>query len=77
MLLSPIVYPAAIVPESVRWLYRASPIAVMADTMRWSLVGSEAPSSLGVAVSIALIVALLWGGLHLFRHLEGTLVDRI
>lgn len=77
MLLSPIVYPATIVPDSVRWLYRASPIAVMADAMRWALVGSEAPSSLGVVVSLALTVALLWGGLHIFRRLEGTLVDRI
>ena len=77
MYLSPIVYPASIVPESVRWLYRASPIAVMVDTMRWALVGGEAASPTGIIVTVAVTIALFWGGLHLFRRLEGTLVDRI
>jgi lipopolysaccharide transport system permease protein len=77
MYLSPIVYPAAIVPESVRWLYRMSPIAVMVDAMRWALVGSEPPSAPGVVFTLALTGLLLWGGLNIFRRLEGTLVDRI
>jgi homopolymeric O-antigen transport system permease protein len=77
MYLSPIVYPAAIVPESVRWLYRMSPIAVMVDAMRWALVGSEPPSAAGVVFTLALTGLLLWGGLNIFRRLEGTLVDRI
>ena len=77
MYLSPIAYPAAIVPESVRWLYRLSPIAVMADTMRWALVGSEPPSSGGVVLALVLTGLLLWGGLNIFRRFEGTLVDRI
>ena len=77
MYLSPIAYPAGIVPESVRWLYRLNPIAVMVDTMRWALVGSEPPSPAGVVFTLALIGLLLWGGLNVFRRLEGTLVDRI
>jgi lipopolysaccharide transport system permease protein len=77
MYLSPIVYPAAIVPESVRWLYRMSPIAVMVDAMRWALVGSEPPSAAGIVFTLALAALLLWSGLAIFRRLEGTLVDRI
>jgi lipopolysaccharide transport system permease protein len=77
MYLSPIAYPASIVPESVRWLYRLNPIAVMVDTMRWALVGSEPPSSAGLAFTLALTALLFWGGLNVFRRLEGTLVDRI
>jgi homopolymeric O-antigen transport system permease protein len=77
MYLSPIAYPASIVPESVRWVYRLSPIAVMVDAMRWALVGSEPPSAAGVGFTLALTVLLLWGGLAVFRRLEGTLVDRI
>jgi lipopolysaccharide transport system permease protein len=77
MYLSPIAYPATIVPEGVRWLYRLNPIAVMADTMRWALVGSEPPSAAGVIFTLALTASLLWGGLAIFRRLEGTLVDRI
>src|SRR5262249_24721399 len=77
MYLSPIAYPAAIVPESVRWLYRLKLIAVMVDAMRWALVGSEPPSAAGVVLTLAATALLLWGGLNIFRRLEGTLVDRI
>lgn len=77
MYLSPIAYPASIVPESVRWLYRMNPIAVMVDAMRWALVGSEPPSAAGVVFTLALTALLIWGGLNIFRRLEGTLVDRI
>jgi lipopolysaccharide transport system permease protein len=77
MYLSPIAYPAGIVPESVRWLYRLNPIAVMVDAMRWALVGSEPPSAAGVIFTLGLTALLLWGGLAVFRRLEGTLVDRI
>ncbi len=75
--LSPIAYPASIVPESVRWLYRLSPVAVMVDAMRWALVGSEPPLAAGVVFTLALTALLFWGGLNIFRRLEGTLVDRI
>jgi lipopolysaccharide transport system permease protein len=77
MYLSPIVYPANVVPESVRWLYQLSPVAVMVDAMRWALVGSEPPSTAGIAFTLALTVLLFWAGRNIFRRLEGTLVDRI
>jgi lipopolysaccharide transport system permease protein len=77
MYLSPIAYPASIVPESVRWLYRLSPVAVMVDAMRWALVGSEPPSAAGLVFTFALTALLFWAGLAIFRRLEGTLVDRI
>jgi lipopolysaccharide transport system permease protein len=50
---------------------------VMVDTMRWALVGSEPPSPAGLVLTLALTGLLLWGGLNIFRRLEGTLVDRI
>lgn len=77
MYLSPVAYPASIVPEAVRWLYRLSPIAVMVDAMRWALLGSEPPSAAGVAFTLVLTALLFWAGLNIFRRLEGTLVDRI
>jgi len=77
MYLSPIVYPATLVPEKVRWLYELSPAAVMVDSMRWVVLGTNAPTLGGIAVFAAVTVLLFWGGTRVFRSTEGNLVDRI
>jgi lipopolysaccharide transport system permease protein len=77
MYLSPIVYPATLVPEKIRWLYELNPVAVMVDSMRWVVLGTNAPSWLGIAFFAVATVLLFWGGTHVFRKMEGNLVDRI
>ncbi|WP_028351352.1 ABC transporter permease [Bradyrhizobium murdochi] len=77
MYMSPIVYPASLVPEGIRWLYELNPIAVMVNTMRWVVLGTNAPSLIGIGMFGALTVLLLWGGSGLFRRMEGNLIDRI
>jgi lipopolysaccharide transport system permease protein len=77
MYLSPIVYPATLVPEKIRWLYELNPVAVMVDSMRWVVLGTNAPSWSGIALFVAATVLLFWGGTHVFRKMEGNLVDRI
>jgi homopolymeric O-antigen transport system permease protein len=77
MYLSPIVYPASLVPEKVRWLYELNPVAVMVDSMRWVVLGTNPPSRAGVVVFAAATVLLFWGGTRVFRNMEGNLVDRI
>lgn len=77
MYLSPIVYPASLVPEKIRWLYELNPVAVMVNSMRWVVLGTNAPSLAGVAVFGMATVLLFWGGTHMFRNMEGNLVDRI
>jgi lipopolysaccharide transport system permease protein len=77
MYLSPIVYPASLVPEKVRWLYQLNPVAAMVDSMRWAVLGSPPPSLGGLALFAGLSTLLFWGGGRFFRNVEGTLVDRI
>lgn len=77
MYLSPIVYPASLVPEKIRWLYELSPVAVMVDSMRWVVLGTNPPSLAGIAVFVVATVLLFWGGTRFFRNMEGNLVDRI
>ena len=48
MYMSPIVYPASLVPERIRWLYELNPIAVMVNTMRWVVLGTDAPPVAGL-----------------------------
>jgi lipopolysaccharide transport system permease protein len=77
MYLSPIVYPATLVPEKIRWLYELNPIAVMVNSMRWVVLGTNAPSFASVMVFAVVTTLLCWGGTHVFRSMEGNLVDRI
>jgi lipopolysaccharide transport system permease protein len=77
MYLSPIVYPASLVPEKIRWLYELNPIAVMVNSMRWVVLGTNAPSLAGVGMFTVATVLLFWGGTKIFRNMEGNLVDRI
>jgi lipopolysaccharide transport system permease protein len=77
MYLSPIVYPASLVPEKFRWLFELNPIAVMVDAMRWVVLGAEAPSLAAFMSFFILTWLLFWGGMTVFRRMEGTLVDRI
>jgi lipopolysaccharide transport system permease protein len=77
MYMSPIVYPASLVPERIRWLYELNPIAVMVNAMRWVVLGTNAPSPAGLAVFAIVTALLFWGGTRVFRQMEGNLVDRI
>jgi lipopolysaccharide transport system permease protein len=77
MYMSPIVYPASLVPEKIRWLFLLNPVAVMVDSMRWVVLGTNAPSPAGLGVFVLLTALLFWGGTRVFRHMEGNLVDRI
>ncbi len=77
MYMIPIVYPASLVPERIRWLYELNPIAVMVNTMRWVVLGTNAPPIAGLGLFVVLVVLLFWGGSQLFRRMEGNLIDRI
>jgi lipopolysaccharide transport system permease protein len=77
MYLSPIVYPATLVPEKIRWLYELNPIAVMVNAMRWVVLGTNAPSLADIGVFALTTLLLFWGGINIFRRMEGTLIDRI
>jgi lipopolysaccharide transport system permease protein len=77
MYLSPVVYPATLVPEKIRWLYELNPVAVMVDSMRWVVLGTNELSLAGVGFFVVATVLLFFGGTHIFRRMEGNLVDRI
>lgn len=77
MYLSPVVYPASLVPEKIRWLFLLNPAAVVVDSMRWVVLGTNAPSTAGVVLFVILTTLLFWGGTRFFRRMEGNLVDRI
>jgi lipopolysaccharide transport system permease protein len=75
MFLSPVAYPASLVPEKWRLLYSLNPMAGVIEGFRWALLGKESPDFKVIAVSTAVVVALLFSGLVYFKRIERTFAD--
>lgn len=75
MFVTPVAYPSSLVPEKWRTVFGLNPMAGVVEGFRWALLGKA--TSLGplLAVSIAAVVALLFGGLVYFRRMESTFAD--
>lgn len=72
---TPVAYSSSLVPEHWRALYGLNPMAGVVEGFRWALLGTgEGPGPM-LAVSCALIVLLLIGGLYYFRRMERVFAD--
>jgi lipopolysaccharide transport system permease protein len=78
MFVSPILYSATVVPENLRWLFDLNPIAVIANCVRWSLLGhGEPPGVDTILISAGLVASLLALGVWVFVRAETRFADRI
>jgi len=75
--LTPIVYPASILPPAVRDWLAWNPMAAVIGAYQHILVGGQAPqwATLGPAAALALLLCAL--GMHLFRRRAGEMVDEL
>jgi lipopolysaccharide transport system permease protein len=64
-----------VVAETWRPLYGLNPMAGVVEGFRWALLGTRIAPGAMLAVSVAVVVALLVGGLYYFRHMEKTFAD--
>jgi len=72
---TPVAYSASIVPARWRALYGLNPMAGVVEGFRWALLGkSEGPGAL-LAVSVAVVILILIGGLYYFRRMEAEFAD--
>jgi lipopolysaccharide transport system permease protein len=71
---SPVVYPASLVPESVRFLYGLNPMAGVIEGFRWALLGTQMPSAM-ILVSVGVVTVLLISGVFYFRSMEQYYAD--
>jgi lipopolysaccharide transport system permease protein len=74
MFLTPIAYPATLVPVQWRWLYGLNPMVGVVEGFRWSLLDTAPPGPM-LAVSAATTCLLLVGGLICFHQMEKTFLD--
>lgn len=75
MFISPVAYPSSLVPEQWRVLYGLNPMAGVIEGFRWSLFGTGKPPDLVVALSVAVTLIVLIGGLLFFQKIEETFAD--
>lgn len=77
MYASPIVYPLSIVPQEWQALYALNPMVGVIEGFRWAVFDRGEPNFTALAMSGAIIVLLLAGGLIFFRRMERTFADVI
>jgi lipopolysaccharide transport system permease protein len=77
LFMSPVVYPASLVPDPWRKLYSLNPMVGGIEGMRWAVFGGG--EGLGVEVGISLIAVgfSLVGGSYYFRRVERSFADVI
>ncbi len=72
---TPVAYSSSLVPARWRALYGLNPMAGVVEGFRWALLGkSEGPGAL-LAVSVAVVILILIGGLYYFRRMEAEFAD--
>lgn len=76
--LSPVFFSSAIIPERWRFWYNLNPMVGVIDGFRWSLLaGKFTLEPANLALSVALIVALLASGIWFYRRTERSFADLV
>ena len=75
---SPVGFSTKIVPEQWRLLYSLNPMVAVIDGFRWAILRGESQIYLpGFALSLVVVVLMLWSGIWYFRKMERTFADVI
>jgi lipopolysaccharide transport system permease protein len=78
LFVTPVAYPASLVPEGWRLIYGLNPMTGVVEGFRWALLGSaeSAPGPM-LLVSSLIAVLLLVSGLFFFRRMERQFADKV
>ena len=74
LFVTPVAYPASLIPERWRPWYGLNPLATVVEGFRWAILGTPAPGSMAL-VSVAVALVALATGVWYFRRMEGTFAD--
>jgi lipopolysaccharide transport system permease protein len=74
LFVSPVVYPASMVPEQWQFLYAMNPMSGVIEGFRWALLGTNPPEAM-ILVSVGVVILLLVGGLFYFKSMEQYYAD--
>ena len=74
LFVSPVVYPASMVPQQWQFLYALNPMSGVIEGFRWALFGTNPPQAM-IFISVCVVVVLLIGGLFYFKRMEQYFAD--
>jgi lipopolysaccharide transport system permease protein len=77
MYVTPIVYPASVIPPRLRWLLEFNPMATVVETFRHAFLGTPSTSYTSLVSSWGLTVAVLFSGVVLFNRVEKDFMDTV
>ena len=72
---TPVAYSSSIVPARWRALYGLNPMAGVVEGFRWALLGKSTGPGALLAVSVAVVILVLIGGLYYCRRMEAEFAD--
>jgi lipopolysaccharide transport system permease protein len=76
MFVTPILYPASVVPERWRaWYFALNPMAVIIDGYRRAVIQGTPPELKYLALAAVVSGLLVWVGYKYFKHLEREFAD--
>jgi lipopolysaccharide transport system permease protein len=78
LFITPIAYPASMIPERWRLLYALNPMTGVVEGFRWALLGTQQSGSIELlAVSAFISLIVLISGLFYFKRMERSFADMV
>ena len=77
MYITPVVYPADIVPPNYKVLFQLNPMAVIINAYRQTILAGGSPNYFGLAVAFIVSISTLYLGLAFFKNRERIFADNI
>ena len=77
MYVTPVIYPADLVPEKYRIVFQLNPMAVIINAYRQTILGGGAPNYSGLLIALLLSLIVLLFGLSYFKSREKIFADNI
>lgn len=75
LFITPVAYPASLVPDQWRALYGLNPMVGVVEGFRWALLRQGQPIDTSIIISVVIVIVLLITGLFYFSHFEKTFAD--
>ncbi|MFQ6030357.1 MAG: ABC transporter permease [Dehalococcoidia bacterium] len=75
LFISPVAYPASMVPGKWQWIYGVNPMAGVVEGFRWAILGNAPAPGIMLFISIAVTVVILISGVYYFRRMDRTFAD--